>query len=181
MSGFIPDTPEEAGIIAIPFFEDATSDIGIKGHATTKSIKELRSQLVMAISRLGGTVESIDTGTFPDVPPRRGMRVSFTINGHPGRLEIAALPFRDASTPKKEDKALRMALYNVIDSLEASYNLLLMSPGSMPLMQYMLAPGTDQTIAESLMEKGDVPRLTARASDVIIDGELADEDDDETG
>ena len=62
MSNFIPDQPKKA--VDVPFYDDVSSEGGWQGQSTTKSIDTLKSEIVQAVSRLGGLVVGFQKGNL---------------------------------------------------------------------------------------------------------------------
>lgn len=168
---FIPE--ESSQDLEIPYFEDATTEEhGVRGHSTGRSIEQLKADIRAAVGRLGGSVLAVTAGHFQVEPLRYGYVIDFDFKNHPGRLIVAALPIKKETATKKKN-ALRQALYTVHSTLEAQYNLLLLSPGSNPLLPYLLVEGGKQTVAELYNERFEVPMLSAGAAHVV-DGEIVD-------
>jgi hypothetical protein len=156
---------EEKKSLSVPWFEDAKEKDGWKGHATTKSIDRLQSEINTAVSRLGGVVSGYQRGTFEiDNQKRDGFQIHYAL-GHEdqfvaGRLDIAALPVKDKWNTKKKEQALRMALYMVREALEGSWLLQQLSPGYAALMPWMLnqdGKTVSQLWAESSVMKNLLP------------------------
>lgn len=166
---FIPESVSQE--LEVPWFEEATTaQHGVRGHNTGKGIDELQGEIRAVIGRLGGSVRLFVAGTFPGQRKRYGYEVRFEIAGHEGRILIAALPLKK-ETPAKKTATLKQALYTVREHLQAQYNLLLLSPGSNPLLPYLLADG-QRTVAELYRERYEVPMLAS--GDHIVEGEVVD-------
>ena len=173
---FIPDdidvkAPE------IPWFEDASSELGVKGHGTRKSIDELKTEIKSAMSKLGGGVTSFISGTYPTVPVRLGFLIEFKYGTREGKIEVAALPMKK-DTPAKRRDALKQALYTVRESLEAQFNSRLNMPGNAPLVGWLL-DDQGRTLSEVLAGDAGIPLLTPplREGDEdleVVEGELVD-------
>lgn len=137
---------------SVPFFEDATKkDHGVKGHTTGKSLEKLKSEVRSAIARLGGGVHRIQHVKFPDPEKgeaRYGFVVTFDYLGHPAEMKIAGLPLKNPTDTKK-DQSMKQALYTIRESLEAQHNQYLLSPGSHPLLPYVLDADNDRTFGEA--------------------------------
>lgn len=162
---FIPDNQERD--IEIPYFEDADGSDGVVGYSTTKSQKELRALISTEFARLGGTVTSFQSGKYGN---RYAFRISFTFHGHPGRMDVAALPI-NKETDARIDKAKKHALYSVWKRLQSEYNTSLVMPGDAPFVPYMLNE-KGQTMIEYLRDLGQVPSLPEASESTIIDGEF---------
>lgn len=163
---FEPDGELET--IDVPSFEEARSSKGIRGHRSEKKIKVLKDEVRKAIARLGGGVERFIKGKFHGESVRDGYIVRFNLKGHPGEIKVAALPIEKKRTDYKRDKALKQALFTVRDIFEAQYNLKLLSPGSNPLLPYLLADG-GETVAELYESNYRIPRLSREAEMSEVD------------
>jgi hypothetical protein len=162
MSDFIPDEPKEPA--EVPYFDDVKTEDGWQGHTTTKSLDTLKSEIVQAVSRLGGTVTGFQKGRFTiGAKARQGYRVLYTIDSGdgrllPGRIDIAALPVKEvdsnrySSYEKRQEKSLKMALYMLRNGFDGLWFLQQLSPGFAPLMPFMLAKN-DLTISQLWSEK----------------------------
>lgn len=161
MEGFVPDDHDDS--VTIPFWEDASNTIGVKGYSSTKTIKALESEIRKAMGFLGGTINGIQSGTIPwkgaDGNIRYAFRIFFTYMGAEGRIDIAALPIQK-ETPARVKQARRHALYSVMLRLEGMFNSILTMPGDMPLVPYMMNE-SGQTMVEFLQLEGKVPKLQA--------------------
>ncbi len=174
---FIPDQPQKA--TQVPFYDDATSADGWQGQATGKSIEQLKSELVLSLSRLGATVTGIQKGVFdPDGKTRLGYRVRYFIEANDGQLlqgkiDIASLPVRGdlrsrTTAESQREKSLKMALYMLKISIDGLWFLRQLSPGYAPLMPFML--GTNgKTISQMWIEQNQ-----AMALPEPIEGEFKD-------
>ena len=158
MNNFIPEQPKKA--FEVPYFDDVTSDAGWQGHSTTKSIETLKSEIVQAVSRLGGMVTGFQKGKFMiGTQERNGFRVLYTIESGdgqmvPGRIDIASLPVRrstmdrrQSSYEKRCENSLKMALYMLRNGFDGLWFLQQLSPGFAPLMPFMLIKG-DLTVSQ---------------------------------
>lgn len=171
MSNFIP---EQKTAEQVPYFEEVSKSDGWQGQTTTKSIETLKSEIVQAISRLGGLITGFQRGYFQvGSAKREGFRVFYNLETEtgemvPGRIDVAALPCRNQVTNR--DKALRMALYMLRDSFDGLWFLQQLSPGFAPLMPFMLAKG-DMTISqlwsESSIMKNLLPPGESDFADVV--------------
>jgi len=145
---FIPD--EQQNNIDIPYFEESSKKYGIQGHGTNKTESQLLSEIASAIGRLGGMYQGADSGTFEfaEGEVRYGYSIRFNLAGHNGEIKLAALPIR-SETPARIRQAKRQALFNLRETLEAQYMMVLLVPGSMPLMEHLSLPG-GQPLAEKV-------------------------------
>lgn len=166
---FIPDAVHQP-ILDVPFFEDSSQKAGIAGHGTRKSIEQLKSEVRDAFARLGAGVIAFRQGTFYAEHDRYGYRILFVLGSARGRVDVLALPIRN-ETPRRKEDALKQVLYNVRDTLQSEYLMLLHAPGSHPLVPHLLGPG-GRTVAEYMMERGELPALT---DDEVVEGEFRSE------
>lgn len=160
MTGFVPDDFEMKDP-DVPWFEDAKSSLGIKGHSTTKSIDQLKMEIKAAFSSLGAGVKSFRQGHFDKVGNekfRYAYEIAFSYGDRDGRMVIAALPIRK-ETPSKKEQALKQVLFTVREMLESQFNSGMLVPGSAPLVQYML-DDHGRTLAEALSQQSNVPLLS---------------------
>lgn len=143
---FIPDTEKQ--VKDVPYFEDVDTAKGWGGHATGKGEIELQSQIAAAMGRLGGMVTGWQRGTvFVQERKRDAYRMFYTIQQGEGkmlagRMDIAALPVRTKETMRSHDKkrkqALKMALFNLRNQLEAAWRMQQLIPGYFALLPFML-------------------------------------------
>lgn len=164
---FVPDdqTAEERGV-EVPYWRDASKrKHGIEGKETGKRISTLKGEIKTAVRNLGGAVEKIERGQFPHFdPPREGFVVQFYLDGNPGAIPVAALPFnpdKPEPTDRMKKQALRQALYSARNALEAQHNLRILSPGANPLLPHLLMPGGDMTLAEAYDQERGLPAGSA--------------------
>lgn len=178
MSNFIPEQPK--AVENVPFYEDVTSAQGWQGQTTTKSMETLKSEITMAISRLGGMVASFQKGTFMvGTQERLGFRVCYSIetpDGQfmPGRIDVAALPVRKFpanSYGGRCEKSLKMALYMLRNSFDGMWFLQQLSPGFAPLMPFMLSGQKDLTVSQLWSETALMQNLLPPGDADFIDGE----------
>jgi len=170
--------PSQTESVKVPFFEDAKSEDGWQGYATSKSVETLQKEITDCIRRLGGFVSGFQHGRFiVDKLEREGYRIYYSISapdgGHvPGRLDIAALPVRQRyNNQVKRDKSLRMALYMLRVGLDGSWFMQQLSPGYAPLMPWMLnAEG--KTVSELWAESPMMNRLLPPPSSDFVEGEI---------
>ncbi|MBN1535173.1 MAG: hypothetical protein JW908_00470 [Anaerolineales bacterium] len=158
---FIPDQPKT--IVEVPYFDEVSEQDGWRGHATNKSIDTLKSEIMLAITRLGGNVTAFQRGVFQiGEHSRDGFQVRYYLKGPegqtiPGRIDVAALPVKETARSRqslskrreqRREQALKMALFNVRDAIDGLRRLQQLSPGYAALMPFMLAPGSDKTITQ---------------------------------
>ncbi len=154
---FIPDKLEQP-VLNIPYFEDQTGE-KIPGRATEKPVAKLQDEVRELLLKMGAYGVTFTPGTFEDKPLRYGYEMAFKLEGHPGRMKIAALPIRN-ETAQRKDRALAQALYLVRNWLEAEIYSQVYRPGSIPLVPYLI--GDDgKTVTETLIAAGTLPMLVA--------------------
>jgi len=182
MPSFIPDDMENKEP-TIPWFEEVTSESGIKGHYTKKSIEELKTEIKAAMSRLGGGVKTFMSGTYETEPKRYGYLINFAYGSREGRIEIAALPM-EKETEGKRKRALKQALFTAREMLEAQFNSGLLVPGSAPLIPYLL-DDQGRTLSEAMAAAENIPLLSPPMSEQVksgggdvVDGEFTEVKDD---
>lgn len=162
---FIPDEHDD---LRVPYFEDASSLLGVIGHSTQRSEQELRVEIERAMGHLGASVLFFQAGKFGD---RYGYRIEFRWRGAKGRIDVAALPLKK-DTPSKMKKCKRQALFSVMHKLQGQFNSQLNMPGDVPLVPYML-DASGRTLIEAMREEGQLPALTDSESDPnVVDGEF---------
>ena len=177
---FIPDQPKNNQ--EVPYFEDATSDAGWQGQATTKSIETLKSEIVQAVSRLGGLVVGFQRGKFETGKyTREGFRVHYSIEAANGRMvagmiDIAALPIKKSvsyrsSIEKRQEQSLKMALYMFRDAMNGLWFLQQLSPGYSALMPWMLTEG-GKTISQLWSESPVMQNLLPPGESEFVDGKF---------
>lgn len=159
---FIPDDHDE---LTIPYFEDASSSLGVVGHSTNRSERELKVEIERAMGYLGASVSLFQAGKFDN---RYGYRIEFVWGGAKGRIDVAALPIRK-ETPARISQAKRQSLYSVMMRLSSQFNSQLVMPGDVPLVPFMLDK-EGRTLIEAMRERGKLPALPAPNQDAV-DGE----------
>jgi len=181
MAKFIPDLPEKAK--SVPFYDDATSEDGWQGQATSKTIEVLKSELTTSITRLGGIVTTFQRGKFHvDKNVRDGYLITYNIESAtgtmvPGKVEIAALPVKTDSRMSRTyearcQKSLKMALYMLIIAFDGMWFLQQLSPGYAPLMPFMLGKD-DLTISQMWTESKVFGNLLPSGdNEFIVEGEV---------
>lgn len=154
---FIPDKLEQPAP-NIPYFEEQQGE-KIPGRATEKSVTKLQEEIKELLLKLGAFQVLFTPGKFDGKPPRYGYEMTFKLEGHPGRMKIAALPIK-SETPQRKDRALAQALYLVRNWLEAEVYSQVYRPGTIPLVPYLI--GADgKTVTETLIDMGTLPMLVA--------------------
>jgi hypothetical protein len=172
---FIPDQPKMQ--VDVPYFEEARSEDGWQGQATTKTIEKLQDEITKVISRLGGIVTGYQRGTFQmEKYIREGFQIHYAIhapNGMlvPGRLDIAALPVHYKYDSKRKDKSLRMALYMLREALDGMWFLQKLSPGYAGLMPWMLGEG-GKTVTQMWAESATMSNLLPPGESEFVEGEV---------
>lgn len=177
---FIPEQSKKAA--DVPYFEDVNSSDGWQGQSTTKSIETLKSEIVQAISRLGGTVQSFQRGKFQiDKYEREGFQVSYFIETSKGKLfngrvDIAALPNKfdqrsRSNIDRRREQSLKMALYMFRNAMDGLWFLQQLSPGYSGLIPWMLQEGSDKTLTQLWSEKAMMDNLLPPGSDDFVDAD----------
>jgi len=155
MQQFIPDKLEITGT-GITYFEDQLGDT-IPGRGVHKPIGYYQNRISDRLMQLGAGAIVFSPGTFPTSPERYGFLITFSLNGIPGRIEVAALPIHH-ETPNRKDRALAQALYNVGEWLQFEIYGTIFKPGSVPLVPYLVGAG-GKTVTETLVETQMLPML----------------------
>ena len=161
---FIPDERDE---LNVPYFEDASSMLGVIGHSTQRSEQELRIEIERAMAHLGATVSFFQPGKFGD---RYGYRIEFLWRGAKGRIDVAALPLKK-ETEGRIKKCKRQALFSVMHKLQGQFNSQLNMPGDVPLVPYML-DASGKTLIEAMRERDELPALPEPEDKDIVEGEF---------
>jgi len=174
---FIPDQPKKAA--DVPYYDDVLSSGGWQGQTTTKSIETLKSEIVSAVSRMGGLVTGFQKGSFQIGQLKRdGFQVTYNLETSegkmiPGRIDVAALPVRPApykSISTRSEKSLKMALYMLRNSFDGLWFLQQLSPGFAPLMPFMLADG-NMTVSQLWSESAMMSNLLPPGDADFVEGE----------
>lgn len=158
MVNFIPE-PVSRGSDQIPYFEDS-SEVKIPGWRTRKDAPTLQREIMGLMLKLNAGNVNFTPGRFPaapNQPQRYGYLMTFSLNGIPGRMEIAALPLRKETAIRKDD-ALQQALFLVRNWLESEIYSVMYRPGSVPLIPFLIGAG-NKTVTEALLESTDLPLL----------------------
>jgi hypothetical protein len=151
------DLPEEA--IIVPFLEDARADFA-PFYSSSKTIKQAQSEIEKHLAKLGASVTNFVSGRFPDGEKTRfGYLINFRMKGVDGRIVVAALPIR-RYTSTKEKQARVQALLNVSQWLQTQITQQVFSPGSNPLVPYLLA-ADGKTIMQHILSSKAIPQLSA--------------------
>lgn len=151
----------------VPYYDEARSADGWQGQVTSLSVETLKSHVTQAMSRLGGVVHSFQRGVYLiGGMERAGVQIHYAIEGPGGklaygRMDIAALPVKEAARrrgqmatmARRQDAALRMALYNVAQALRAQWVLKQLNPSYIPLMPWLLAKG-NKTVSQLYADTG---------------------------
>lgn len=165
-------TSTEEPTRAIPFFEDARADHA-PYYSSTKTLRAVRTEVIAEMAKLDAAVVSFREGFFGNGPRRYGYEITFIYGSTRGRIAVAGLPLRN-ETPAKIVRVRVQALLIVRDWLKASVTQPVFSPGSSPLMQFLLVDG-ERTLAQFLQEErrlpAELPAPKTRVAD-FVDGEL---------
>ena len=176
---FIPEQSKKS--MDVPFFEDATADLGWQGQATAKSIETLQSEIEDAVNFLGGRVMRFQRGTFQaGKVSRDGFRVHYVVEAADGRvvagrIDVAALPNKDdwslrKTIDKRKEQSLKMALYMLRVAIKGTWFLQQLSPGYSALMPWMLAAG-DKTVSQLWSENSIMQNLLPPGESDFVEGE----------
>lgn len=178
---FIPDQ-QKAEPQDVPYFDDVTTEDGWQGHSTGKSVDRLKLEVIAALDRLGGSVQSFQRGTFVVGSKRReGFQIRYLIelpdgSMRPGRLDVAALPVKEEwrlqkTLTSRREKSLKMALYMLREALDGTWFLSKLSPGYAPLMPWMLTD-KNKTVTELWSESVFVNNLLPSSTEDFVEGEI---------
>lgn len=158
------DNRIQAGQVDVPFFEDARADWA-PYYASEKSERDARAEVQQALAQLGASSASFQSGEFTiNGKKRLGYHIRFYYRGAPALIRVAGLPMKN-KTATKAERVRVQALLNVRDWLLNAARAPVFSPGSDPLVPFMLtneAAGT--TIQDGLnfyLEQGRLPHLPA--------------------
>jgi len=165
---FVPDERDDG--LNVPYFEDASSILGVIGHSTQRSEQELRVEIERAMGHLGAGVSFFQPGKFGN---RYGYRIEFIWRGARGRIDVEALPLRK-ETAGKIKRCKRQALFSVMHKLQGQFNSQLNMPGDVPLVPYMLDT-EGRTLIEAMRERNELPALPSPEDD-IVEGEFRESD-----
>ncbi len=157
---FIPDAIEVQNVTA-PYFDDQreNENIRIPGYSVVKSHKYYKNEIITLLGKLGAGGVEFTLGTFPTIPPRYGFLITFNLNGVKGKIEAIALPIRKETRARK-DRTLAQALYLIANMLQSEVYTVMIMPGSIPLVPYLI--GNDgKTVTEALVESKQLPMLRA--------------------
>lgn len=167
---FIPEDKNEA--VSVPYYDDVTTIDGWQGHSTSKSVDALKSEVIVALARLGGLVNVFQKGTFKiNEQDRDGFRIDYTMEKEDGSLmrgqiNIAALPVKAStrarsSADTRKNKSLRMALYMLKMALDGQWFLQQLCPGHAALVPWMLADDGETTLSQYFLREHGIKRITA--------------------
>lgn len=162
---FVPDELPDG--LQIPYFEDASGRLGIVGHATKRTEKELIIEIERSMAHLEASIDNFVGGRFGEDPGpyRFGYIIDFRWQGQPGRIIVAGLPLRKV-TPSRIDHSRRHALISVMLRLQSQFNSQLLMPGDMPLLPYLLND-RGQTLMDVVAEQQGFPQLEAPKGEVV--------------
>ena len=126
----------------LPYFDEVSSADGWQGHATTKSIDMLKTEIIVALSNMGASVLSFKRGVFNSEFKRDGFQIAYIIDQGSsmlhGKIDIAALPvkedLREATKLKQKEQSLKMALFNFKIAINGTRFLKVLCPGFIPLL-----------------------------------------------
>ena len=160
---FTPDEPTESEL-HVPFIEDARADTA-PFYSTSKTEKQARAEIEKNLALLGAAVSRFQSGKFNvNGQERYGYLIGFLWHGASGEIRIAGLPMRKHSEAKERQVRVQ-ALLNVSQWLQTLITQQIFSPGSNPLVPYLLA-ADGKTVLEHIMSST-LLRLEAPRHDVI--------------
>jgi hypothetical protein len=173
MFNFTPKEDANQAFADVPHYDEARKEDGWQGHTTSRSLETLKSDVVAAMGRVGGLVHSFQRGSYTiGGQEREGIVIHYSVEGPGGqmvygRLDIAALPYKPpyggnrshsrykSACKMQEDKALRMALYNVAEALRAQWVLSQLNPAYVPLMPWMIGDNkSGMTLSQAYLSEG---------------------------
>lgn len=174
---FYEDNVMEQEII---YFEDLKGNgqsAGWAGYETGKSENDLMSEVMIALSRLGGERPKWRRGVFED--GRFGYTLEFFHeSGAPGILKITAMRLKtkpsSSTYDRLKEKSLKMALFNLRDQLESMWRMQQLIPGYFGLMP-MILTANGQTLGELYSDRLNLPGLLpdhVLGESEIVDGEI---------
>lgn len=152
--------------IEVPFFEDARAKTA-PYYSTERDIKSVQKEIAGIMDQLGGERIRFVEGWFGEKPRRYGTILKFRYADQDAQIVSAGLPMRSA-TGKKIQTVKVQALLIVRDQLKAAFTALVFSPGSYPLMQYVLGDG-DKTLGEMFVNRYELPMLNPPAEEIRIE------------
>jgi len=168
----------------VPYLDEARAADGWQGQETNLSYDRLKSELTGVMARLGGIVHGFQRGIYTiGDHDRAGVQVRYSVEGPGGamiygRLDVAALPIKEPTRNRydagkilrgRQEKALAMALYNVVHSLRAQWVLKQLNPGYIPLMPWLLAKG-GHTLSELYADAGFTKALMPPKAEKFVEG-----------
>jgi len=165
MMGFTQTSTSEKKIV-VPFFEDATARTA-PYYTTGRSIKSVQKEIIDIMDELGGERVRFKEGWFGEKPRRYGHVLQFRYADQDAQIISAGLPMRNP-TDKKIETVKVQALLIVKDQLKAAFTALVFSPGSYPLMQYVLGDG-DKTLGEMFVNRYELPMLNPPVEEIRIE------------
>lgn len=159
MFNFTPTANHDKSTIVVPFWEDARADYAPyyrSGEAKGRTVEQAQAAVSDELMKLGARGARFTEGYFGDKPKRYGYVIEFNFNGAPGVIQVAGLPIKGQVTDYKLKNVRVQALLNVRDWLKAAVTAQVFSPGSYPLMQYLLVDGK-RTLAQYMIEEYKLP------------------------
>lgn len=162
---------KNGGGIRVPYIEDARADFAPYYDIRNRTLAQAQTEVVNEIAKLGGGAVAFQEGYFgSDDAKRYGYVLTFNYHGSPGIIRVAGLPMKAKVTDAKIEKVRLQALLNVRDWLKAAVTAQVFSPGSEPLMQYLLVDG-EHTVADYIATGRGLPRMNALpAGSNVVDG-----------
>lgn len=166
MFNFTPDE-EQSVSVDVPFVEEARADFA-RYYGSRKNVSEAIGEIKDNLNRLGATLVSLMSGKFlVNGQERIGYVLKFRWQGVEGVIPIAGLPCKHELTDAKERQIRVQALLNIAAWLENCLMFQVLSPNSMPLIQFILVGDSGKRIIDHMVESGAVPMLSA-PDDVVV-------------
>lgn len=171
MNEFHFSPEEQQRRVEIPDFEDARAD-NTPYYASNKSTTKAKSEVLHELAKLGAGGTRFVRGHFGEDPKRYGYAIRFHYGGREGLIRVAGLPIGKTHTEHKVHQVRLQALLNVRDWLKAMVTQQVFTPGSEPLIQFLLVDG-QRTVTDAIVESGHLPRLNPAGDEPpLLEGEI---------
>ena len=160
-------TPIEAqsDFTNVPYIEDARADFA-PYYASTKTPERAKKEVLEVLAMLHATGFFTEGDFQVGKHKRRGYVLQFNAGGALGRMTVAGLPIH-YFTQKKLDQVRTQALLNLKDWLRNAVTSQVFTPGSNPLIPFMLVDG-QRTLLEAILEDRRLPLLGVPAVKVEV-------------
>lgn len=163
------DTPK------VPYFEEARADFA-PHYRSRKTAAQAQTEVINELAKLGAGGVMFQEGVFSNGKQRRyGYSIMFQYSGGQGLIRVAGLPLRHKETPTKLVALKVQALLNVRDWLKSAVTAQVFSPGSDPLIPYMIVDRVGDevfTVADYVHSKGRLPQLAPPEMVDVLEGEV---------